>query len=183
VVLSVAAVSSAPLSLGQVIERLWPVGTPGIEDLAQGLRGGVSTSVREAGIEAAEQLGVVGLLLAAVGTLMLGARRPLAFALVAWAIVAGLWLSGEGARLAMVVAVAPLAVGLSHVASKLGRARAAGVVTLAFMTIASTALDGGMLRWRTDARLPVRLASRALQDLPLRASVDPGTPEMASLFS
>jgi hypothetical protein len=43
-------------------------------------------------------------------------------------------------------------------------------------------LDGGPARWTRDAHLPARLLDRALADVPLRADVNPGSPEMTALF-
>jgi hypothetical protein len=46
----------------------------------------------------------------------------------------------------------------------------------------SPALDGAGARWSRDARLPAHLLGRALAEVPLRAKVDPGSPEMSGLF-
>jgi hypothetical protein len=80
------------------------------------------------------------------------------------------------------MAAAPLAAGIAHLADKLGRARLATAAALAVMTLVAPALDGAGARWSRDARLPAHLLGRALADVPLRAKVDPGSPEMAGLF-
>jgi hypothetical protein len=131
--------------------------------------------------DAADELGVVGLLLALTGALVLIGRGPLAGVFVLWTVGAGLWLAG-GVRLAAAAATAPLALGIAHVAAKLGRARLAAATAIAVMALVSPALDGGAHRWSRDTRLPARLLARALDDVPLRAAVDPGTPEMDGLF-
>ena len=133
-------------------------------------------------LEAGEQLGVVGLLLLGLGALALVGRAPMVGALVLWTVGTGLWLSGGGVRLAAAMAVGPLAVGIAHLANKLGRARLAAATALAVMAVVSPALDGGGARWSRDGRLPAHLLGRALVDVPLRAKVDPGSPEMTGLF-
>jgi hypothetical protein len=168
VVLFAVAASDAPSSVGELVRRLWPAAAPSAARVAPTL-------------ELGEELGVLGLLLAVVGALVLFGRAPLACALVLWWVGGGLWLSG-GVRLAAAATVAPLAVGIAHLAAKLGRARLAAATAIAVMALVSPALDGGAWRWRRDVRLPARLLTRALDAVPLRAAVDPGTPEMAGLF-
>jgi hypothetical protein len=169
VVLFAVAVSRTGPTLGQVLGGLWPARASALP-------------IAPAAIEAGDQLGVVGLLLVALGALVLVARAPLAGALLLWTVAAGVWLSGSGLRLASAAVAAPLAVGIVHLARKLGRARLATATALAVMALVSPALDGGSFRWTRDGRLPARLIGRALGDVPLRARVDPGTPEMSGLF-
>jgi hypothetical protein len=167
VVLFAVAVARTGPTISELVRGLWPSRAPG------GL-----VPVLEAG----EQLGVIGLLLLALGALVLVSRAPMAGALVLGTVGAGLWLSGAGVRLAAAMAVAPLAVGIAHLAHKLGRARLAAATALAVMAVVSPALDGASALWSRDARLPAHLLGRALAEVPLRAQVDPGSPEMAGLF-
>jgi hypothetical protein len=166
--LAVSSTGGGPTS-GELARGLWPARAPGPAAIAPI-------------VEAGEELGVVGMLLVALGALVLVARLPLVGALVLWTMGAGLWLSGTGVRLAAAVAVAPLAVGLDHLARKLGRARLAAATAIAIMAVVSPALDGGALRFARDARLPGHLLGRALDEVPLRAQVDPGSAEMSGLF-
>jgi hypothetical protein len=169
VVLFAVAVSRTGPTVPELLRGLWPARAAGPAPLAPIL-------------ETGEELGVIALLLLAPGILVLVARAPRAGVLVIWTAGAGLWLSGGGVRLAAAVAVAPLAVGIAHLANKLGRARVAAATALAIMAVVSPALDGAGARWSRDARLPAHLLGRALAEVPLRAKVDPGTPAMAGLF-
>ena len=169
VLFALAVSSTGGPTLGELVRGLWPARAPGPAAIAPI-------------VEAGEELGVIGVLLVALGALVLVARRPLVGALVLWTMGAGLWLSGAGLRLAAAVAVAPLAVGLDHLARKLGRARLAAATALAIMAVVSPALDGGAFRFARDARLPGHLLGRALDEVPLRAQVDPGSAEMSGLF-
>jgi hypothetical protein len=169
VVLFAVAVSRTGPTAGELLGALWPARATG-------------EAVGLAAIEAGDQLGVVGLLLVALGALVLVARAPLAGTLLLGTVGAGVWLSGTGVRLAAAAVAAPLAVGIVHLARKLGRARLAAATAIAVMAVVSPALDGGSFRWTRDGRLPARLLARALVDVPLRARVDPGTPEMSGLF-
>ena len=168
VVLFAVALSPTGPTVGELLGGLWPA------------RAG--EAVGPAAIEAGDQLGVVGLLLVALGALVLVARAPLAGILLLGTVGAGVWLSGTGVRLAAAAVAALLAVGIVHLARKLGRARLAAATAIAVMAAVSPALDGGSFRWTRDGRLPARLLARALVEVPLRAKVDPGTPEMSGLF-
>jgi hypothetical protein len=138
--------------------------------------------------ESAEQLGVLALLLGGAGLLVLGARAPAAAALCLAAMAAALWLSARGSAgagtAALGAAAVPLAVGLAHLAGKLGRARVAAVAALAVMALVVTALDGGASRWhrQADVRLASRLLESALDAVPPRGTVHPGSPQMEGLF-
>jgi hypothetical protein len=85
-------------------------------------------------------------------------------------------------RLAAAAVAAPVAVGVAHLAEKLGRARLAAATAIVVIAAVAPALDGGTERWSRDGRLPAHLLGRALGEAPLRAQVDPGTPEMSGLF-
>jgi hypothetical protein len=167
VVLFAVAVARTGPTISELVRGLWPSRAPG---------GPIAL------LEAGEQLGVVGLLLLALGALVLVSRAPMAGVLVLGTVGAGLWLSGGGVRLAAAMAVAPLAAGIAHLAHKLGHARLAAATALAVMAVVSPALDGAGGRWSRDARLPAHLLGHALAEVPLRAQVDPGSPEMAGLF-
>jgi hypothetical protein len=159
-----ASVLLFPLAVGgEVLARLWPARVPG------GM------------VAAAEELGVVGLLLAGGGLLGLVVRAPkLGLVLAAIGALAA-WFSGAALAVAAGAAVMPLAVGLWQLAGKLGRARPAAVTALAMLAVLATGMEGGP-RWRRDLRLPARLMERALDKAPPRATVDPGSPQMAGLF-
>jgi hypothetical protein len=73
-------------------------------------------------------------------------------------------------------------VGIAHVCGKIGRARVAAAAAVAIIAAVAPLLDGGPARWTQDAHLPARLLDRALADVPLRADVNPGSPEMTALF-
>jgi hypothetical protein len=141
------------------------------------------------------ELGVVAILVAVVGLLVLLLRAPLACALVLVSLAPGLLLAvGEtrepgrmevaGAAIALLVAAAsvPLSVGIAYMAGKLGPARAAAAAVLAVTALAWPILEGGGRRWSRDGRVPARLLEHALAGAPPRSVVDPGTPEMAALL-
>jgi hypothetical protein len=167
-VLFAVAVSPTGPTLGELLRGLWPARE--------------AAAMVPAAVEAGDQLGVVGLLLVGLGGLVLVSRAPLAGALLLGTAGAGVWLSGTGVRLAAAAVAVPLAVGIVHLARKLGPARLAAATAIAVMAVVSPALDGGSFRWTRDGRRPARLLARALHDVPLRAQVDPGTPEMSGLF-
>jgi hypothetical protein len=161
-----ASVLLFPLAVGgggEVLGRLWPARVPG------GL------------VAAAEELGVVGLLLAGGGVLGLLVRAPrLGLVLAAIGAMAA-WFSGPALAVAAGAAVMPLAVGLWQLAGKLGRARPAAATALAMLAVLATGMEGGP-RWRRDLRVPARLMERALDRSAPRATVEPGSPQMAGLF-
>jgi hypothetical protein len=167
VVLFSVAAAGAPVSPRELIARLWPAATGG---------------ARVAALEAAEQIGVLGLLLGALGSSMLALRAPLAALLMAGATATGLWISGDGVVLAMAALAPPLAVGIAQVAGKLGRARLAAAAVVVAMAVVAPALDGGASRWRRDIRVPARLIEHALALAPVRARIDPGSAPMNGLF-
>jgi hypothetical protein len=163
---SVVAAGGA-VSLHELIARSWPAATGG---------------ARGAVLEAAEQVGVLGLLLGALGLTVLALRAPLAALLIAGATAIGLWISGDGVILALAALAPPLAVGIAQVAGKLGRARLAAAAAVVAMTVVPPALDGGASRWRRDLRMPARLIEHALARAPVRARIDPGSASMDGLF-
>jgi Protein of unknown function (DUF2723) len=168
VLLFAVAAGGAPVTAREALGRLW------------------SPTVRvdrwAAAVEAGEQLGVPGLLLAGVGLALSAWRAPLPALVVAGAAAAGLWISGDAVTLAMAAAAAPLAVGIAAVAGRFGRAHLATAAAVAVMAVASVALDGGAARWRRDPRVAARLLERALEQSPLRARIDPGSASMDGLF-
>jgi hypothetical protein len=99
--------------------------------------------------EVAEEIGVIAVLLAAIGAVVLVSRAPLASALAAWIGAASLGkLGAEATPYVIVAAALPLAAGMMHLSSKLGRAAPACAAALALMAAVSPALDGGMsARW------------------------------------
>ncbi len=145
--------------------------------------------------EGCEQVGVVGLLIGAVGFVVLLTRAPFAFAMAAASLSVSLLsaaanvggravvgIQGAAFSLALSAIALPLAVGAAFLSGKLGLARLPVAVVLAVTALVAPVLDGGRARWAPDARLPARLMERALKESPLRSQVDPGTPQMDALF-
>jgi len=182
-VLARVATSGIPVSLGHLLGSLWPAG----------MRDQV-TAVGTAA-ELCDELGVVGLLLAGVGTLALFRRSPLVAFWFGFTLVTALLLghspahSGPafeptraGLAAALMAAAVPMSAGAAAVAARLGRARFVTAIVLAALAVVSPVLDGGTSRWRRDFHGPERLLEHALLRAPLRASVDPGTAEMDGLL-
>ena len=154
-------------------------------------RGGVA--LRTTVTEIADQVGAVGVLLAAVGLLVLTTRSAAVAAWLGLNLVTATLLANLGAppggaaslRAALPLAVAVTfalgGVGILHVSGRLGRARIAAALALAVIVVLSPALDGGRSRWAGRAQ-PMRLLDRALDRAEVRSVVDPGTEEMAGLF-
>jgi hypothetical protein len=144
-------------------------------------------------IEIADQVGVVGVLLAAVGLLVLTARTAVVAAWLGLNLVTAVLLANPAAapggaaslRAALPLAVAGTfaltCVGILHVSARLGRARIAAALALAVIVVLSPAMDGGHGRWGGRA-LAMHLLDRALERADVRSLVDPGTDEMAGLF-
>jgi hypothetical protein len=181
--LASAALAATPVAVGHLVGGVWPAGTQ--DRLAV-----VATA-----IELCDELGVVGLLLAGVGTLALLRRAPLVAFWFGFTLVTALLLGHSPAQsglafeptraglpAALLAAAVPMSAGAAAVALRLGRARIATAIVLAALAVVSPVLDGGASRWRRDVRGPARLLEIALQRAPLRGSVDPGTPEMDGLF-
>jgi hypothetical protein len=177
------AVSGTPVSLGHLLGSLWPAG---IHDQF--------TAVATAA-ELCDELGVVGLLLAAVGTLALFRQAPLVAFWFGFTLVTALLLghapaqggpafepTRAGLPTALMAAAIPLSAGAAAVAARLGRARVATAIVFAALAVVSPVLDGGTSRWRRDVHGPERLLEHALVRAPLRASVDPGTAQMDGLL-
>jgi hypothetical protein len=146
-------------------------------------------------IELADQVGVVGTLLAVVGVFVLGARGAVLTAWLALTILmallfahsslrtADLWAPTRAALpLAIAVTCVFACVGLLHVSGRLGRARVPATLALAAILMFSPALDGGSSRWLRRTNLPMHLLDRALARVEARAMVCPGTAEMDGLF-
>ena len=138
---------------------------------------------------------MVGLLLAAVGTLALLRRAPLVAVWFGFTLVTALLLGHSAASggphfeatraglpVALLAAAVPISAGGAELAARLGRARVVAAIVMAGLAVVSPVLDGGTGRWRRDAHGPERLLEHALLRAPLRASVDPGTAEMDGLF-
>ncbi len=136
--------------------------------------------VLQSAADAVTEIGPIAALAAAVGLVVLAARVPrLALATV----LAGgtaLLLAGPGAA-ALAPAAVPLAVGISHLAGKLGPARAAAALVIGVVALGWPALDGGG-RWTRPARLPERLLGEAHAGIAPRARVNPGSRPMSGLL-
>jgi len=177
------AVSDDPVNLGHLVASLWPTGT---HDHVAAL----GTAA-----ELCDEFGVVGLLLAGVGTLALLRRAPFVAFWFGFTLVTALLLGHSfaqsglafgparaGLPAVLMAAAVPMSAGAAAVASRLGRARIATAIVLAALAVVSPVFDGGASRWRRDVHGPERLLEHALLRSPLRASVDPGTAEMDGLF-
>jgi hypothetical protein len=177
----------APLGFGEAVKRVLGH-TAMTGELA--LRAGAGMTWQGALGELVAQLGVVAGLTALDGLVVLTLRAPLcalavlASALTALGISAGP--PGDGASSAWAALLAavgiPLAVGIVHLAGKLGAARVPAAVVVAVVAMVTPALDGGDQRWRRPSRLPERLLIEAQARLAPRSAVDPGSPIMAALF-
>ena len=210
--LAAVAIAVAPAPAGRLAASLWP--SPLLAHRA---------ATRLAAIEAAEQVGVVGVLLAGAGLLVVAAARsPGLFALCAAGLLGAIGIAAGtapaagaaagllgaagiaagtapfaaaapfaavapfgavAAPLAAAAAAIPLAIGLAHVADRMGRAGVATAAALAVIAAVSPALDGGAARWSRRTRLPGALLTRALGEVPLRAAaVEPGSAQVDALF-
>lgn len=179
--LAVIAASRSPATLAGLFEGLRQLGVhPGAAFLATA-------------VELADQLGVVGSLLAAIGVVVVGARAAVPAAWLLVTLVSALLFARPGAAeglgpdraalpAALAVATVFASAGLVHLASRLGRARLAATATLAVMLVLTPALDGGRARWLRHPVLPMRLLDHALARVELRSVVDPGTPTVEGLF-
>src|ERR1017187_1477916 len=178
--LACVATTSAPISLSKLIS---PVGRLAVSGIGEPWA---------AAVELADEVGVVGSLLAAIGIVVLATR---AAALTAWlvlTVLTSLLFAHSAERLAVWAptrAALPFAIavtcvvacaGLLHVSSRLGRARVAATFALAAMVVLSPALDSGSSRRRTAS--PMRLLDHALLRAEVGSLVCPGTVEMDGLF-
>jgi hypothetical protein len=182
-VLARVSASAEPLSLGSLLSGMGFLGFHGGAELW-------ATAV-----ELCDEIGVIGVLLAVIGMVVLATR---AAALTAWLVLTlftsllfahsverGFTLIGPTrAALPLAIAVSCVfaSVGLLHVSGRLGRARVAATLTLAVILLLSPAMDGGTKRWLPHAGLPMHLLDRALERAEIRSVVYPGTPEMEGLF-
>jgi hypothetical protein len=144
-------------------------------------------------MEIADQVGAVGVLLAAVGLVVLVARSAVVGAWLGLNLVTAMLLANlaaghggaatlrAGLPLAVAVTSALACVGILQVSSRLGRARTAAALALAVIFVLSPAMDGGRARW-VSRSMPMHLLDRALERVQVRSVVEPGTDEMAGLF-
>jgi hypothetical protein len=175
--LATLAASTVPLSFASLLPNVGALAAP------------TRDSVLSTALELADQVGVIGILLAAIGVAMLAAR---ALVLTAWLALTGLTailfaqLGNASTRAALPVAAIVCfvfaSVGLVHVAGRLGRARLAASLALAVILVFSPALDRGPGRWSRRPSMAMRLLDRALERAEPGSVVDPGTPEIAGLF-
>jgi hypothetical protein len=182
------ALASSPASYAAVV--------PGVG----ALRGLSSAGLGTSALELADQIGVVGALVAGIGVVVLSTRATL---LTAWlsstAFTAVLFFHAaqrssapggvdvaEAARAALPAAIAVsctfASVGLVHVAGRLGRARMAGVLALAVIMVSSPAMDSRPDMDSARNGLPMHLLDRALDRAEIRATVDPGSVPVSGLF-
>jgi hypothetical protein len=144
-------------------------------------------------VELADEVGVVGSLLAVIGMVVLATRAAVLTAWLALTALTSLLFAHSVERavalwdptraalpLAIAVTCVFACVGLLHVSSRLGRARVAATFALAAMVVLSPAMDSG--RSRRRAALPMHLLDRALFRAEVNAMVCPGTAEMDGLF-
>ena len=142
-------------------------------------------------VELADEVGVVGSLLAVIGMVVLATRASALSAWLVLTVITSLLFthSVERAAWAPTRAALPLAIavtcvfvcaGLLHVSSRLGRARVAATFALAAIVVLSPAMDSYRSRRRTT--LPMRLLDRALMRAEVSSVVCPGTSEMDGLF-
>jgi hypothetical protein len=178
--LATTAASLAPLSLREVFVSPFLVAPQGRAELWM------------TALEIGDQVGVVGVLLAVIGMAVLFSRAAVIGAWLTLNLVTCLLFANLAETPLMPVRAAfPMAiaatclfacVGLVHVSSRLGRARLAAASALAVILAFPPAIDGGRARWVVRP-VATRLLDRALDKAETRAVVDPGTAEMAGLFS
>ena len=180
VIASVAA-ASVPPALATLVSRMGQLGMHGGREFW-------ATAV-----ELADEVGVVGALLAVVGAVVLGARAAVLTAWLTLTILMSLLFAHSAVRAEVVWAptraALPLAIavtcvfacaGLLHVSGRLGRARLPATLAIAAMLVLSPALDS--YRARRKATVPMHLLDRALERAEVRASVCPGSPAMDGIF-
>ena len=120
---------------------------------------------------------------------MLILRAPLVAGLVMTSAVLAMAIhagggAGPTAWVALVALLAlPLALGVSHLASKLGRARAATAMVVAVMALVSPALDGGARRFQRSTMLPEALLREAHAELGPRLRWTPAAPPCAGCWA
>jgi hypothetical protein len=178
--LACVASASAPINPSQMLSSVAQLG----------MHGG---DLWSSAVELADEVGVVGSLVAAIGMVVLATRAAV---LTAWlaltaltsllfahsvAHASALWAPTRAALpLAIAVTCVFACAGLLHMSSRLGRARVAATFALAAMIVLSPAMDSGRSRRRTP--VPMHLLDRALSRVEVGALVCPGTPEMDGLF-
>lgn len=185
-VLTGVAAAKVPLPLTEFMPRLTT------------LRALSGSGIGRVVLELADEIGVVGMLVAGIGCVVLATRATL---LTAWLFLTGftavLFALGaqravgslaveDAARSALPVAIAVgcafAGAGLVHVASRLGRARMAAALALAIIILLSPALDRRPGMEAARSGLPTHLLDRALGRAEIRATVFPGSEPMAGLF-
>jgi len=144
-------------------------------------------------LELADEVGVIGSLLAAIGMVVLASRAAVLTAWLALTALTSLLFThsveragamGGPTRAALPLAIAITCVfacvGILHVSGRLGRARLAATFALAAMIVLSPAMDSRRGLRRTLS--PMRLLDRALLRAEVGSLVCPGTAEMDGLF-
>jgi hypothetical protein len=184
---ALAAISPGYFSLDALMSRL------SLGVLWRALAGASGSTAGVVAQELTDELGVVASVLGVVGLVVLGLRAPAAASLVVYGGWASLMIASASApgeataavprAFLVTLAIAPIAAGVAFVAEQLGRARQPAAVTLAVIAAVSPALDGGLSRWKPEARLADRLLERAADRAGPRGTLDPGGDEMAQLFS
>ena len=135
----------------------------------------------------ADQIGVVGGLLAVVGLVVTALRQPGLAAVVLYILWATLILTaGSVTPWALAafagIAVVPLVAGMLHFAGKLGRARLPATIALVIIGAVAPLLSGGLTHWHRDGRVAARLLARAQWKILPRSEVDPGSRAMSLAF-
>jgi hypothetical protein len=179
--LACLATTSAPITLSMLAS---PVGRLAMNGIGEPWA---------AAVELADEVGVVGSLLAAIGIVVLATRAAALTAWLALTVLTSLLFAHSAERMAAVWAptraTLPFAIavtcvfacaGLLHVSGRLGRARVAATFALAAMVVLSPALDSG--RGRRRSASPMRLLDHALLRAEVGSLVCPGTVEMDGLF-
>jgi hypothetical protein len=175
------AAASVPISVGHVFSAVAQLGMR---------RGG---AFWPSAVELADEVGVIGSLLAVIGAVVLAARAAVLSAWLVLTVLTSLLFAHSAERavtlwgptrsalpLAIAVTCVFACAGLLHVSSRLGRARAAATFALAAMIVLSPAMDSYRVRHRTS--LPIHLLDRALLRAEIDSVVCPGTAEMDGLF-
>jgi hypothetical protein len=178
--LACVATASLPIAAARLVSSVGQLGMHGGGDLWS------------SALELADEVGVVGSLLAVIGMVVLAMRAAVLSAWLALTVLtsllfahsfdraAALWAPTRAALpLAIAVTCVFACAGLLHVSSRLGRARVAATFALAAMIVLSPAMDSARSR---RAAVPMHLLDRALLRAEVGSLVCPGTPEMDGLF-
>lgn len=181
--LATVSFSTVPVSVGWLFSKLGSVEAHG------------GTSFLATALELCDELGVVGVILVAVGAFALATRATLVTAWLVLTLITSLLFAHSPNRASLLLdptrAALPVAIlvssvfacaGLVHVSGKLGRARMAAALALAVILVISPGMDGGRARWLRGPGSAMRLLDRALARAQIRSVVFPGTVEMDGLF-